>query len=179
MHLNFQAGKLIGGHPSSRTPAVEPVAGPESPPYSQRIPIPIASGASHARQSAGHDRRTPAPGRGLHRLHDGHPGQHHLRQRRVRAHQRLLPGRAHGPAAQPGPPPGHAAGGLRRPLGHRQGRQALAGPGEEPLQERRLLLGGRQRHPVREQGEVTGYVSIRSKPSRSQVREAERRSTRG
>lgn len=46
--------------------------------------------------------------------------------------------------------------------------------GEEPLQERRFLLGGRPtstRSP--RTGEITGYVSMRSRPTREQVEWAE------
>ena len=46
--------------------------------------------------------------------------------------------------------------------------------GQEPLQERRPLLGRGERHADPRDGHLTGYLSVRSKPGRTQVEGAAR-----
>ena len=106
----------------------------------------------HAHQHARHPEGAPSAGGCLHRHHHGPAGRHHLRERGVHPHQRVHGGGADRAAPQPGPAPGHAAGRLRGSVAHGQGRQGLAGHGEEPLQERGFLLGGRQRDAHRGEG---------------------------
>ena len=74
-------------------------------------------------------------------FHHGSARGDHLRQPRLLPHRRLPRRGAGRPQSQPGTPPRHAQGRLRRSLGPPQGGQTLARHGEEPLQGWPLLLG--------------------------------------
>ena len=86
----------------------------------------------------------------------------------------LYRGGTDGPTAQHHPPSGHAARSIRKSLGHIESRQAVGWRCEEPAQERRFLLGAWRRHPpIQENGQVTGYTSIRTRLPADQRAEAE------
>jgi len=55
-----------------------------------------------------------------HSDHHGSEGNHHPRQRGIRAHQRFRPRRADWQEPQRGAPPGHAACRLREPVADHQ-----------------------------------------------------------
>jgi methyl-accepting chemotaxis protein len=61
--------------------------------------------------------------------------------------------------------PGHAGGSLRGLCGTRSRRAPMDRLCQEPLQERRLLLGAGERRADLENGQVTGYLSVRRKAS--------------
>ena len=111
--------------------------------------------------------------RNAHRLQDGPQGKADLFQRPVRSSIRLHRTGADRSAAQYHPASGHAAGSLCKSLGYAQGRQTVGWRRQEPAQERRVLLGSRQRHADLRRRPFSGYMSIRSRLPADQRKEAE------
>ena len=105
---------------------------------------------------------------------DRHQGKNHLFQRSVRQGLRLHRSRADQAAAQHHPPSGYAAGGLRGSL---EARSKAGKPWAGAVKNRRKngdfywVLASAT--PIWENGQVTGYMSIRSKLPADQRKEAE------
>lgn len=101
---------------------------------------------AHAQQSAHHPARARLSGGTTPDHHHQSQRHHHLLQRSLHRHQRLQSRGADVRAAQPDPSPRRPAGGVRPHVDHPQSRPPVDGDRQEPLQERRPLLGQRLCH---------------------------------
>nr|GEU28320.1 hypothetical protein [Tanacetum cinerariifolium] len=104
------------------------------------------AGESDAQQPTRQPPRSRRTRRSGDRFQNRFTRQHRLRQPVFHADQRLQRSGAAGPAAKHRPPSRHAGRSVCRPVGLDPGRHALDWHRQEPLQERRPLLGARQHH---------------------------------
>ena len=100
----------------------------------------------HANQSTTQRPRTQFPSRTAPHFRHRYPRDHHVLQRRVRRDQRIYPRGIGRQPAQPSASPGYAACRVRSYVGLPKIRTQLDGHRQEPLQERRSLLGQRLCH---------------------------------
>src|SRR5690554_5060232 len=145
---------------SNSTICTAPVAMPSraicsADPY-RRIDLPTAgwqapscqgiTGFQHEKQSTSDPGRSQLSCQSAPDLRDQCQGRDRLLQRRVCRGQWLQPRRADRQPAQYRPPPGYARGGICPHVVVPEKRQELDGHHQEPLPQRRLLLGQRLRH---------------------------------
>lgn len=130
---------------------------------------------NRANQASRHPARTRLPGRRHADVDHRRQQPHHLRERGLHRRQRVRIGRGARASPQRRAPRGHAAGNLRRHVGHAEGGRIVDGTGQEPPQERRPHYGVRANTtPVARNGQAVGYMSVRTRPGRDEVAAAEK-----